>query len=361
MLATFGNEAELIDFLRFVGRNPGGFSTSSSALLRGIGAVPEAVAFGRRFGVRVLASFWRRFAGADAENRAAALRATTAYLGDPSVTPEVRAQRLAQLEVLTSRLEFERAIGTAPPPVPRPPRPNATTLGIDRNAAEWDTLHTEEADLAQRRGLTLTDAELATWADLQQIFSRARRGDFIGLGRDALLRILDEYERRAVDARMPRLLINARRGRLAELFFGPRPARPQQAYLGGVPVPYSTAGASRPDYWITPEEAVTAGEPPRAFTEFVDLKSDLINSGTVRAGDRAYTAGVRAATQYVGHAAADQPNLPAGARISLDFVRSTNPATTRAMLDILFTASSRIYRVRFGGGAWQTNPHYVPP
>lgn len=357
-LASFSDEGLLVDFLRMVGRDPQSFNHTLGDLYSRISQTPEAIAFGREFGGSVLARLWRNF-GRRA-TFADQLRAAEAWLRDPALSPEQRAERIRQLATDSDTRRVERTIGTAPARPPPPRRPSASTMGVDRGASEWSVLRVEEADLASRRGLVLTETEKDTWADLQQTFSRARRGDFrrARVQYDDLVRILTEYDRRAEAARMPRLVINARRGRIAELFFAPRPFEPQQAYLGGEPVAYSTEGASRPDYPIRPEDAAAQGEPGRTFTEFVDIKSDDLRSGRARLADRAYEAGVSAARQYRADAIADLANLPAGSRISLHFIRNVDPATEIAMLDILFGPESVVFRVRFGRGDWQTNPRY---
>jgi len=213
-------------------------------------------------------------------------------------------------------------------------------MGVDRTHPSWRVYRDEAARYAKEHGEDLTEDQLSQRADVAQIMDAARARRFESLIHDSKLSILDAFEKLALESGMPRLRVNTLRGNLSEALFNPQRG-PKPVYLLRVRIASAQLGSTIPDYSIPHEE----------FVEWVEQKSDLIASGPKRA-DGATEAGVGAARKYRADAIADEENLPVGDKISIEFVRNVDPATKKAMLDVLFSPESPVYRVRFGGGEW---------
>ena len=201
-------------------------------------------------------------------------------------------------------------------------------MGIDRASNTWKTLRQEAEQFAKDHGENLTTDQLDLRADLDQVVDNAKSGRFDKLNHSSKIDILDRYDELAAKSGMPQNWINAKRGNLGEALFLPKRGVKKFTFKGGVEVAWGTKDATVPDYSI----------PEQGYTEWVNQKSDLIDSG--KKSGNVYQAGVAAARSYRTAAVKEAQNLPPGDKYSLDFIRDPGPDTRKAMLDILFAAGS---------------------
>lgn len=311
---------------------------------------PEAIRFGRRYGVELLLNLYRR--STTMQDLAKVLAEVDARLqADPAGAKTL----IDDLTAAKTAEAVDKLLGKSKPKPPKKPvlRVTKKSLPVDRGRPEWTTVREEAKRDAEDHGQTLTDEELDLRADCELFFLDAKNGMFRRRGRETRVKFLDAFDRVAKDSKMPQSWINAHRGILSEALFNPGFGKAKKAFVGGAEVKGKLPkGATIPDYWVSHP----------TFTEYVNQKSDLIDSGTKTGA--VFDSGVAAARRYLGIAKGkgtvtepgEATNLPAGDRYSLDFVRDPGAATQKAMLDILFATDSPIFRVKFGDGAWHTNP-----
>ncbi len=318
------------------------FGKNSLEFYSGLAGQPQAIAFGRRFGGDVLTNMWRRYRWTpefiDALGRASdKLDATT---GD------ARASLLESLRTETNRTKMDALLGKAPPPKPPPPiKATKASMGVDRAHPSWKVLRAEAEAFATAHKEQLTSEQLDLRADLEQVVDAARRGGFAKLGRVEKIRILDRFDELAAKSGMLQTWINNRRGAVSEHLFNPGMGQRKPIYKAGVEVSWAEReGGTIPDY------SISGG----TFTEWVNQKSDIIDSGNKR-GDGAFESGVDRARTYRTKADKEAGNLPAGDKYSIEFVRDPGPVTRQRMLEVLFGPGSPIYRVKFGD-TWYTKP-----
>ncbi len=302
----------------------------------GLGERPDAIGFARDYGADLLAQLYRRYGRQWSPSLVDALGRARSQL-EAAPTPEARNKLRQDLLAADTLPKVETLLGNPPPP--KPPRPSLPTkkdMGIDRSRPLWSTLRAEAQKFATDHGETLTSDQIDLRADGDQVIEAARRGGFDRLGRDSKLDILDRWEALAQKSGMQQTWINNKKGILSEAMFLPKRGLRKMVFKAGVEAPWGTTDATIPDYSL----------PQQGHTEWVNMKSDSINSGR-KSGD-VYQAGTKAATAYRGKAVAEAGNLPKGDKYSLDFIRDPGPETRNAMLKILFGEGSPIHRVKFG-------------
>jgi hypothetical protein len=268
-------------------------------------------------------------------------RATTALEG--AATPEARKSLAADLAATKDPGKIDELLGK--PAAPKPPKvrpPTKASLGVDRTTRAWEVFRKEERKFAEDHSETLTDDQLDLRADLRQIVWRARAKQFDNWAHATKIEILDRYDALAKQSGMLQTWINNARGALAEALFIPGYGRSKPVFHK-----QGVEGATIPDYSIVHQ----------GFTEWINLKSDLIDQGPKQRSG-AYQAGVDAAGGYLKTIRdKDALNVPTGDKMSLDCVRDPGPVTRQRMLDILQAPGSPVYRVRFGTGNWIENPN----
>jgi len=313
---------------------------------------PEALTFLRAYGGEALFHIYNNF-GWDTEVLAgAAARINSAQ------TTEARAQLIQELLAANTPLRIRRFLFPPPPPVPLPTA-TAENMGINRDHPDWIAFHSEvEAFAASHKQQGASHEQLQIRADLEMVLSRARNGDLQDLTPEQKRGVLNRYDEMAaqeqqlaIAAGHPELAmlyqwINARRGNLAEYLFIPVEERllGKPAFINGRQVQpgESREGSTIPDYSTT----------ETGVNERVNIKSDLIDRGT-RQRIGAYQNGVDAARAYRDWAIKAVTQLPAGDKLSIDFIHDPGEITRLRMLQILFDTGSPVYRVKFGD-RWYT-------
>ncbi|MCK5345306.1 MAG: hypothetical protein KAR20_17975, partial [Candidatus Heimdallarchaeota archaeon] len=295
------------------------------------------ISFGRTYGARTI---WNLRNNYSQKELPEILDAAEAKI-DSTTDPMARETLINKLQTTKSD-NIDALLGKPGPKKPTPP-PKATKkdMGINRGHKSWKTFRNEAEQFAKDHNETLTKEQLDNRADIEQVLAAAKRLGFKKLGHKSKLGVLNKFEQLAENSGMARSLINNKRGSLAEWLFLPTPAAKKTSFVGGDVVPYGTKDSTVPDYDI----------PHTGFKEWVNLKSDLINSGSKSAG--VFRTGKDAARKYRIAAKKEAGNLPSGDKYSMDFIRDPGPVTRQAMLDILFNAGSPIYRVKFGE-VWYT-------
>lgn len=316
---------------------------------------PDAIQFGRRYGIELLLNLSRRTTTMEA--LAGVLADVDARIqADPAGTKPF----VDDLKAAKTPDELAKTLGKEKAKPPKKPVVRATkkSLPVERSRKEWTTVREEEKLEAEGHGQTLSEKELDLRADCELFFLDAKNGRFRRFGRESKLKFLDAFDAVAKESKMPQSWINAHRGYLSEALFNPQFGLPKEAFSGGKKVVGKIpagAKATIPDYKI----------PHSTFTEYINQKSDLIDRGD-KDGD-VFEAGTAAAKRYLDKAKGtpaspgetptpgEATNLRAGDRYSLDFVRDPGEATRKAMLDILFAKDSPVFRVKFGD-VWYPNP-----
>jgi hypothetical protein len=263
-------------------------------------------------------------------------------------TPDARAEVIRMLQTEGDVVRLGELLGKARPPRPaRPVRPTKRNLAVDRSVAMWTQFRDTEVKHAARHNETPTPGELDQRADVLLILDRAKSGAFDHIKvHNSRVEIIDRFEELCLQAGIDRGRTNALRGSLSEVLIRPVRSEPKRAFLDGKEVHWNTRGASRLDYALTDNPG---------FTEWVEQKSDVLSGGH-RRRDGAFEVGVAAARKYRKDAIDDLKNLPQGDKLSIEFIREPDPATKKAMLQVLFGPGSPVYRVRFGGRGWETRP-----
>ncbi len=308
----------------------------------GLAARPEAVIFSRTYGGDVLARMYRTYGTRwSATLEDAIARATVRLEGAATATE--RAELLQKLRSTTDAAKLDVLLGKpVVPPPPPPVRATKANMGVDRSRNSWKAFRVEVEKFAVAHGETLTSAQLDLRADLEQVIDAARSGRLDALGQASKLSILDRFDQLAQQSGMQQTWINAKRGNLSEYLFNPQRGLRKTSFLrsgaggSGIKVAWGTKGATVPDY------AIDQG----TFTEWVNQKSDLIDSGPKTAS--VYASGRAAARTYRQKADLEAGNLPSGDKYSVDFVRDPGPETRKVMLTILKDAGSPVHRVKFG-------------
>lgn len=306
------------------------------AFYSGLAAHPEAITFSRTYGGDVLARMYRTYGSRWSPTLEDAIARATTRLETAASATE-RTELLDKLRTTTDATKLDVLLGkpVAPPPPP-PVRATKANMGVDRSRASWKAFRVEVEKVALAHGETLTSDKLDLRADLEQVIDAARSGRLDALGHDSRISVLDRFDQLAQQSSMMQTWINAKRGNLSEYLFNPQRGRKKASFLSGSEVAWGTKGATVPDYFID----------QGAYREWVNQKSDLIDSGPKTAG--VYASGRAAARTYRLNANLEAGNLPAGAKYSLDFVRDPGPETRKAMLAILLDTGSPIHRVKFG-------------
>jgi hypothetical protein len=301
---------------------------------------PFAIDFVRAYGADLFDSIFRAYGRnwmvmEDVIKRASELL-------DAAPTPEGRKALHDQIINISSRQQLAALLGqpTAQAPA-KPVKVTKKTLGVNRALANWKVFRGEAEKFATIHGENLTAEQIDARADRAQIHELARQGKYANFSTANRISILDRFDELARESNLPTGPANQSRGDLAEALFNPKYGKKKMIFLNGIRQSNNPSGATIPDYDITHS----------AFTEWVELKSDLIDQGTTQK-DGAFDAGVGAAQKYLKDARADILNLPQGDKLSLDFIRDPGAVTRRRMLQILLATDSPVYRVRFGGGTW---------
>jgi hypothetical protein len=326
---------------------------------------PSAIRFGRRRGFALMLNLVRRFRWTP-ELEKAFTGIDALAQADPAGTKSL----LDSIRKADSSKRIDALLGKEKEIKPRrkPVRISKETLPVDRDSDAWETNRAEAERFAEGHGEHLTDEQLDLRSDALTFVEDVKIGKYKRHGRPSKLKLLDAFDAVAKQSGMQQTWINNYRGNIiAEaLFIDPQYKQVKVRFLAGERVTGAKrVGETSPDYVI----------PHSGFSEYVNLKSDLIDQGDKDEveGDHkdeagAFKAGKKAAIAYRGKAgtaatpdnlaeSGEATNLPAGDRYSLDFIRDPGAPTQRAMMRILFGEGSLIYRVRFGGGKWHANPN----
>jgi hypothetical protein len=288
---------------------------------------PDALAFGRKYGAKVLGKLWRRYGSGDAF---AAAMAKTDALVNAATTAEAKQAVLDGL-VDAKKPALDKTLGLAEPKPVAPPKPTKKNLGINRTSAEWKRLRADVEAQSIKNGHGFTSDQLDVWADMRQTIAAARRDGFSALGHKAKLDLLDAFDKRAKAAKLPQTHINGLRGDLSEWLFSPGRGSAKTVFKDGSPVSWGTKDATIPDYSI---------DVPGGGKEWINQKSDLI--------DRSLADARTAARTYRRVGYTEARNVPPGDKYSLDFVRDPGEAARITMLEIIFEPPSPVYRVKIG-------------
>ena len=310
---------------------------------------PFAIEFARRYGARLLVSVYRTY-GRNLSLMPDVLAKASQQLDVAKATSPEAARSLAdQMTNAASRAKLEALLGTpVTEPPAKPARVTRKTLGVSRATSQWKTLRGEADKFATLHDEKLTDDQLDARADAAQIQALARQGKYANFSHANRQAILDRVDELSRDGAVDQVIANGRRGDVAEALFNPDYQKKDRIFLLGVEQKTKVADSTVPDYGLA----------HGSLTEWVELKSDVIDRGTIQK-DGAFDSGVAAAGKYLREARADMPNLPPGDRLSLDFIRDPGPITRQRMLDILFVADSPLSRVRFGGAEWVEKVGYI--
>ncbi|MFG2099743.1 hypothetical protein ACGFJ5_04005 [Micromonospora echinaurantiaca] len=293
--------------------------------LYGLASHPASIAFGRRWGPRLVL----RLRGLGTVGIDDVLLRAEALLEQ---TPE--ADRPALIERLIDRTgdKLRRELELIPPL--RRPRRIITpgNLGIDRSHPSWHALAAEVA----RHHPDLTPEQRAVMTDCRQIIEVAESGAFDRYAPSTRLGIIDAFELLMGDGqiRIPELtaVANRMRGRLAEhVFLGPLPIQQQTMWFLG----------ARTNTWLTGRSNLDGHWRIGDVPGFLELKSDDIHLQT--AAQQQATARL-----YLQHALGDFENIPANSHYHLWFIRDPGLEARQRMLSILLPSGGKITGVHFG-------------
>jgi hypothetical protein len=326
-------DGDVAGFLRFIadpGLAGGKVRAWGADWFRRVADSPEAVQFGRRYGGKALRNLTTLFGWTPELTKT--LGAIDALA---EAAPDAAPAMIDQVTKAKKTADIDALLGKPKPVKPPKPRVRATKtkLSVDRTRASWTTFRAEAAKFATTHQQTPTDAQLDLRADLYQFIADAKAGRFKRFSDKSLVNFLDAFDAVAKDAGMLQPWINALRGNvLAEALFIPDYGKAKSVfYKGKLETGSRPAGSTEPDYSL----------PGKGFIEWVNLKSDLIDSNPKAAKD--------AARAYLDKAKLEASNLPPGDKYSLHFIRTPpDKKTIQAMLDILFAKGSPIYRVKIG-------------
>jgi hypothetical protein len=355
ILATVPPE-EMTGFLRTLSDRALGRELGTG-FFKGLAAHPSAMDFARLYGGQALKKFYLKHG----RQWSADLRKDLTQAGDllaAAENPTARQELLDQMLKARDSRALDKLLGKPVPAKPRRPRVASTGAMVDRTHPSWEVFRSEAERYAgdhkeipskeypaeqfvKDNRTPLTEAELDLRADLDLVLDGAKRGDLAAYSHDNKLRILDRFDIVASQSRLSTGPANQKRGALSEALFRPADQRNARKprFQNGVDI-VGIEGKKQTDYIVPDYYSDETGVP-----EWVEQKSDLIGDP---ADKRINAAGTAAARLYLKHALADVHHLPAGSRYSIDFVRDPGRATRQAMLDILFSAGSPIYRVKFG-------------
>jgi hypothetical protein len=311
-----------------------------SAFYTGLAQRPAAMVFARTYGGEVLMRLYRTYGKRWSFELTNIIGRAQAKL-EAAKTAKARSELLQKLSTETSAGKVEVLLGKAPlPKPPKPIRATKKTMGVNRAHPSWKAFRVEAEQFAKKHGETLTEEQIDLRADLEQVLQAAKGSRLRKLSHASKVSILDRFDNIATKSRLRTSWANNKRGILSEWLFLPKPAKAKVAFLKGKKVRIGIKDQTIPDYPI--EQA--------GYTEWVNLKSDLIDTGKAVKG--VFSSGKAAAKTYRAKAVKEAANLPAGDKYSLDFIRDPGPLTRKAMLDILLATGSSVHRVKFGEGNW---------
>ncbi|HEV3002402.1 MAG TPA: hypothetical protein VGW75_16790 [Solirubrobacteraceae bacterium] len=334
LLASFRAEnlANMVELIA----DPGWKKPPKKAFLKLLDDHPDAVFFGRAYGMDTLLNVFKalNFRNYEVWNRptdAGLQRATGAIEAAP--TPEARAAVLTTLRTGTEA-QVKALLGVAKKKFIRAPQLNRKEVGIDRSRVDWKEVHLKKATrYATEHGEVLTPEQLGMRADILQIQANAEYRRYGKWSWNDRLKVLDKVEQLGKDSLLDRGPLNSRRGSISEWLFNPQRHLPKRVFLDRIEVPgRAPEGSTIPDFFVKHADHV----------EWFNQKSDIRVVQGMRDA-------VAAAREYLQIAIEREArNIPVGDTYSLHFVRTPEASVREAMTRILLGPGSPIKRVIFG-------------
>ncbi|MGN9778212.1 hypothetical protein ACTMS0_20965 [Micromonospora sp. H33] len=314
----------------------------SGADLEAFANSPEARDFANAYGPGLARRINHTIAGSAQKNFfpkdvVAALRKATA-----EIEAAAPAERAAVIEKIRQRTNTQWLLdlGVKVPPPPRPARPTAADLGIDRKTAMWKGI----LELHRKRyGTTKTDPEIQALAEIEMVMERGRRGDFKKLSHADRIKVLVGFAARCTAAGL-KDEVNGKLGALNEYMFLDEPFK-KTFWLSRERQPVNRTGGTVPDaYWADQHRML----------ELKATRFDTLDLGALRNRARQHTDEITGVYDAQGNLkeTGDVHNMPLGTTFDIWYTFKASQAQIDVMMKEFQRPGSKVTRVRFHDGQW---------